>query len=153
VKCVEGNTNSPELSLLKNFPLTYYHSHFLAATLSKNQHQECLSPTPVDCHLLAMKWKRQLYIDTVHACHSNYILLQSSLISWQTCSPACWRTWKCPHCCTTLMIFSCWAHQIGLLQHAAKVIKLNRTLVARMYKAAARLKKFHHVTKGFKSDL
>ena len=25
--------NSPELSLLKFLPLTYYHSHFLAATL------------------------------------------------------------------------------------------------------------------------
>ena len=28
-----GNTNSPELSLLKFLPLTYHHSHFLAATL------------------------------------------------------------------------------------------------------------------------
>ena len=27
-----GNTNSPELSLLKFLPLTYHHSHFLAAT-------------------------------------------------------------------------------------------------------------------------
>jgi len=33
VKCGEGNTNSPELSLLKFFPLAYYHSHFLATTL------------------------------------------------------------------------------------------------------------------------
>ena len=30
---VGGNTNSPELSLLKIIPLTYHHSHFLAATL------------------------------------------------------------------------------------------------------------------------
>jgi len=29
----EGNTNSPELSLLKFLPLAYRHSHFLAATL------------------------------------------------------------------------------------------------------------------------
>ena len=29
----EGNTNSPELSLLNFLLLTYYHSHFLAATL------------------------------------------------------------------------------------------------------------------------
>ena len=28
-----GNTNSPELLLLKFLPLTYHHSHFLAATL------------------------------------------------------------------------------------------------------------------------
>jgi len=28
----EGNTNSPELSLLKILPLAYHHSHFLAAT-------------------------------------------------------------------------------------------------------------------------
>ena len=27
-----GNTNSPELPLLKFLPLTYHHSHFLAAT-------------------------------------------------------------------------------------------------------------------------
>ena len=27
-----GNTNSPELSLLKFLPLTYHHSHFLVAT-------------------------------------------------------------------------------------------------------------------------
>jgi len=33
VKCGEGNTNSPELSLLKVLPLAYHHSHFLAATL------------------------------------------------------------------------------------------------------------------------
>jgi len=29
----EGNTNLPELSLLKVFPLAYHHSHFLATTL------------------------------------------------------------------------------------------------------------------------
>jgi len=29
----EGNTNSPELSLLKILPLAYHHSHFLAAIL------------------------------------------------------------------------------------------------------------------------
>jgi len=29
----EGNTNSPELSLLKFLALAYHHSHFLAATL------------------------------------------------------------------------------------------------------------------------
>jgi len=33
VKREEGNTNSPELWLLKFLLLTYYHSHFLAATL------------------------------------------------------------------------------------------------------------------------
>jgi len=33
VKCGEGNTNSPELSLLKFLPLAHHHSHFLAATL------------------------------------------------------------------------------------------------------------------------
>jgi len=33
VKRGEGNTNSPELSLLKILPLAYHHSHFLAATL------------------------------------------------------------------------------------------------------------------------
>jgi len=33
VKHGEGNTNSPELSLLKILPLAYYHSHFLATTL------------------------------------------------------------------------------------------------------------------------
>jgi len=32
VKRGEGNTNSPELSLLKILPLAYHHSHFLAAT-------------------------------------------------------------------------------------------------------------------------
>ena len=32
MKFGEGNTNSPELSLLKFLPLTYHHSHFLAAT-------------------------------------------------------------------------------------------------------------------------
>jgi len=32
VKCGEGNTNLPELLLLKNFSLAYHHSHFLAAT-------------------------------------------------------------------------------------------------------------------------
>jgi len=31
--CGEGNTNSPELSLLKFLPLAYHHSHFLATTL------------------------------------------------------------------------------------------------------------------------
>jgi len=33
VKRGEGNTNLPELSLLKILPLAYHHSHFLAATL------------------------------------------------------------------------------------------------------------------------
>jgi len=33
VKREEGNTNSPELLLLKFWLLTYHHSHFLAATL------------------------------------------------------------------------------------------------------------------------
>jgi len=33
VKRGEGNTNSPESSLLKFLPLAYHHSHFLAATL------------------------------------------------------------------------------------------------------------------------
>jgi len=33
VKRGEGNTNSPELLLLKFLPLAYHHSHFLAATL------------------------------------------------------------------------------------------------------------------------
>jgi len=33
VKRGEGNTNSPELLLLKYLPLAHYHSHFLAATL------------------------------------------------------------------------------------------------------------------------
>jgi len=33
VKRGEGNTNSPELSLLKILPLAYHHSHFLVATL------------------------------------------------------------------------------------------------------------------------
>jgi len=33
VKHGEGNTNSPELSLLKILPLAYHHSYFLAATL------------------------------------------------------------------------------------------------------------------------
>jgi len=32
VKRGEGNTNSPELSLLKFLPLAYNHSHFLATT-------------------------------------------------------------------------------------------------------------------------
>jgi len=32
VKRGEGNTNSPELSLLNFLPLAHYHSHFLAAT-------------------------------------------------------------------------------------------------------------------------
>jgi len=34
MKCGEGNTNSPELLLLKILPLAYHHSHFLAATLN-----------------------------------------------------------------------------------------------------------------------
>jgi len=45
---------------------------------------------------------------------------------------------------------------VGLLQHATKVVKPGRTFVARMYRAAARLRKLHHVTrlsKEFKSDL
>jgi len=45
---------------------------------------------------------------------------------------------------------------VGLLQHATKVVKPGRTFVAQMYKAAAKLKKFHHktrLTKGFQSDL
>ena len=45
---------------------------------------------------------------------------------------------------------------VGLLQHAVKSGKTWPHLVARMYKAAAKLKKLHHVTrltKGFKSDL
>jgi len=33
VKRGEGNTNLPELSLLKFLPLAYHHSHFLATTL------------------------------------------------------------------------------------------------------------------------
>jgi len=33
VKRGKGNTNSPELSLLKILPLAYNHSHFLATTL------------------------------------------------------------------------------------------------------------------------
>ena len=33
VKFVKRHKNSPELSLLKFLPLTYHHSHFLAATL------------------------------------------------------------------------------------------------------------------------
>ena len=33
VNFVKRNKNSPELSLLKFLPLTYHHSHFLAATL------------------------------------------------------------------------------------------------------------------------
>ena len=33
VTCGGGNTNSAESSLLKFWPLTYHHSHFLAATL------------------------------------------------------------------------------------------------------------------------
>jgi len=33
VKHGEGNTNSPELLLLKFLPLAYHHSHFLAAIL------------------------------------------------------------------------------------------------------------------------
>lgn len=45
---------------------------------------------------------------------------------------------------------------VGLLQHATKVVKPGRTFVARMYKAAAKLKQPHHVTRltrDFKSDL
>jgi len=45
---------------------------------------------------------------------------------------------------------------VGLLQHATKVVKPGWTFVARMYKAAAKLKKLHHktrLTKGFQSDL
>ena len=45
---------------------------------------------------------------------------------------------------------------VGLLQHATKVVKPGRTFIARMYKAAAKLKELHHVTrltKEFKSDL
>jgi len=34
VKNGEGNTYSPELSLLKIFPLAYHHSHYFAATLA-----------------------------------------------------------------------------------------------------------------------
>jgi len=34
VKRGEGNTNSPELSLLNFLLLTYHHSHFFAATLN-----------------------------------------------------------------------------------------------------------------------
>jgi len=34
VKRGEGNTNSPELWLLKILSLAYHHSHFLAATLN-----------------------------------------------------------------------------------------------------------------------
>jgi len=33
VKLGEGNTNSPDISLLKFLLLTYHHSHFLATTL------------------------------------------------------------------------------------------------------------------------
>ena len=33
VNFVKRHKNSPELSLLKFLPLTYHHSHFLAATL------------------------------------------------------------------------------------------------------------------------
>jgi len=33
VKRGEGNTNSPELSLLKFLPLTYHYSHFMTANL------------------------------------------------------------------------------------------------------------------------
>jgi len=37
--------NSPELSLLKFFPLTYHHSHFLAATLDSHLfHNSLLAP-------------------------------------------------------------------------------------------------------------
>ena len=35
---------------------------------------------------------------------------------------------------------------VGLLQQTTKVVKPGRTFVARIYKAAARLKKLHHVT-------
>jgi len=34
MKREEGNTNSPELSLLKFLLLTYHHSHFLTVTLN-----------------------------------------------------------------------------------------------------------------------
>jgi len=34
VKCGEGKTNLPEMSLLKFLLSTYHHSHFLAATLN-----------------------------------------------------------------------------------------------------------------------
>jgi len=37
VKHGKGNTNLPELSLLKILPLAYHHSHFLAATLDFTQ--------------------------------------------------------------------------------------------------------------------
>jgi len=33
VKCGEGKTNSPELSLLKFLPLGYHHRHLLATSL------------------------------------------------------------------------------------------------------------------------
>ena len=45
---------------------------------------------------------------------------------------------------------------VGLLQHATKVVRPGQTFIARMYKAAAKLKELHHVTrltKEFKSDL
>ena len=45
---------------------------------------------------------------------------------------------------------------VGLLQHTTKVVKPGWTFVARMYKAAAKLKQPHHVarlTKDFKSNL
>jgi len=41
VKRGEGNTNSPELSLLKNLPLAYHHGHFLAATLDFTSFPQC----------------------------------------------------------------------------------------------------------------
>ena len=62
-------------------------------TAGKNRHKTCLwllPVHPVDCHLLAMHWKNQIFVDTCLP-----FSLQSApelLISWQISLPGSWNS-------------------------------------------------------------
>jgi len=56
----EGNTISPELSLLKIFPLACHHSHFLSATLDFTSF---LTIAFLEPHPFFTAWIRYYYID------------------------------------------------------------------------------------------
>jgi len=70
VKRGEGNTNSPELSLLKILPLAYHHSHFLAATFDFTSF---FTMAFLGLHTAGLFWIRLLLIKFLGALYNSFL--------------------------------------------------------------------------------
>ena len=81
-----------------------------------------LPVNPEDCHLLAMKWRKQLYVDTCLP-----VGLHSAPKLLNILADLHWSTWEYHQSCIISMTFLHWAHRAS--SHALIIYRSSREYV------------------------